>query len=173
MAALGSALISAKRYQSYAHRKGSINVRHRLGPEAAETTDEPSPINGTNLIQESHGIRRKTAFSCPYEYFSWVEFGVESRGDCGDNRDGTRPIRDIVLENQRRPCFPNLRAAGRVERNEPYFSAKGKCYFPRRCHTSSSTENHSSASARSRSARFRAPSRRRFSSSARVDLCTY
>src|SRR3989338_3820998 len=149
--------VNVSSYEAEAHEKGLINLRHGNGFYDPQTADETPAINGTDLIQENGGFLSKAGFARTDEHLGRIERRIHARGDGCYDRDWTPAIRGIVLENKGGAGLPDLRADARIEINEVDLAATRISHVRRMRHNSSSRENHSAVSARSRSARRRAP----------------
>src|SRR5438552_6132532 len=159
--------------QPKAEHQSAIDQAHRRRHQAACTAHEAPPINGADLVEENDGVRVEPALRCPHQHFGWIEFFIELGGDRRDDGDRARAVRYIVLKNQRWARFSDLGTQREIKGDEVHFAAKGASYLLLRRHASSSSENQSATSCRSRSALRAAPSRRRLRSSARPRPPTY
>src|SRR3989442_5696444 len=159
--------------QPKAEDQSAIDQAHRLRHQAANAAHEAPPIDRADLVEENDGVRVEPALRCPHQHFGGIEFFIELGGDRGDDGDRARAVRDIVLKNQRWARLSDLGTQRGIKGDEVHFAAKGSRYLLLRRHASSSSENQSATSCRSRSARRAAPSRRRLRSSARPRPPTY
>lgn len=171
-------------HQAQTDLDGFVYAAHRRQVERALALSKASPVDRANLIQDdSRRLAKATLPARRNDHFAWALRRCELRTDRRHNCDGAVLIGSVILNYDCRGRLLNFMPNRWVESDEVNLAAAGKGHvrfeivarFPRGFRldfsnvfqASSSSGNHSAASAKSRSALTIASS---FSRARRFDL---
>jgi hypothetical protein len=141
-----------------------VNACHGPGTQGAEVSNQSTPVNCPNLVEQNHGLLGQAPLAGRDQDLKRIERRLYLGADRSDDGRASSAVPDVILNDNGRSRLLDLGPDGWVEGDEIHLSPTGEGYFrPGRrrsacSHVCSSTATHSSTILRSRAEREAYPS---------------